>query len=130
MSSDPALSNDPVLSGDAALSGDPLASGNPVCPRCRAAAVVAVVRLPHVWTNASGHAFRVVSEVLLCTRCDAGDQAAAPVLACFAADGSLRPESAERLAPGLRRWAARARPPRPAAHAVDAEAEAWARGEL
>ncbi|MET7329698.1 DUF6300 family protein [Nonomuraea sp. NPDC005650] len=105
-------------------------TGGRICPRCRAGDVLAVLRLPHTWTNASGHEVRGVSEVLLCARCDAGDPAAGPVVTYFAVHGSVRPEHADRLARALRHWIDRARPPRPDEDALRAETEAWRRGEL
>ncbi|MDX3100563.1 DUF6300 family protein [Nonomuraea angiospora] len=105
-------------------------TGDRPCPRCRTGSVLAVLRLPHTWTNAAGNEVRGVSEVLLCARCDAGDPAAGPIVTYFAVHGSVRPEHAAQLARGLRHWAERARPPRPDESALAAETEAWYRGDL
>ncbi|MEV0387808.1 DUF6300 family protein [Nonomuraea sp. NPDC050643] len=80
------------------------------CPRCRADEVLAVARLPHTWTNASGGQVRGLREVLLCARCDAGDPLAGPVVACFARHSRPGPEHAAGLAAALRRWVEGTRP--------------------
>ncbi|WP_433211486.1 DUF6300 family protein [Microtetraspora malaysiensis] len=100
------------------------------CPRCRTDSVLAVLRLPHTWTNAWGDQVRGVSDVLLCARCDAADPLAGPVVTHFTVHGTVRPENIAQLAPGLLHWIDRARPPKPDEDALDAEAEAWYRGEL
>jgi Family of unknown function (DUF6300) len=96
------------------------------CPRCRTGEVLAVLRLPHTWANASGNPVRGVSEVLLCARCDAAD----PIVTYFTVHGSARLEDVPVLARLLRHWLARARPPAPDEHTLLSEAEAWRRGEL
>jgi Family of unknown function (DUF6300) len=100
------------------------------CRRCRTGDVLAVPSLPHGWTNSSGARVRGVSEVPVCTRCDAGDPATGPIVAYFTVHTSVRPENAALFARLLRRWADRARPPRPDENALIAEAEAWYRGDL
>ncbi|GAA3693915.1 hypothetical protein GCM10022224_069300 [Nonomuraea antimicrobica] len=100
------------------------------CPRCRTGEVLAVLRLPYTWSNAAGRRVRVMSEIAVCGRCDAGDPVTGPIVAYFAVHGSARPEHLAPLARLLRRWAERARPPRPDLDALAAEAEAWYRGEL
>ncbi|MFB9833642.1 DUF6300 family protein [Actinoallomurus acaciae] len=94
-----------------------------VCPRCRVGDVLAVLRLPHTWANASGGRVRGISEVLLCARCDADE----PLTRHH---GSVRPQDADEFARDLLRWIDRARPPKPDEKALEAEAEAWYRGEL
>ncbi|MGR6918582.1 DUF6300 family protein [[Actinomadura] parvosata] len=101
-------------------------TGSPVCPRCRFGEILAVLRLPRTWTNASGRPVRGLGEVLLCARCDAGD----PLVTYFAVHAAARPEHAALLARLLRQWAARARPEGPDEDTLRAEAEAWRRGEL
>ncbi|MFG1948358.1 DUF6300 family protein [Nonomuraea sp. NPDC048826] len=93
----------------------------PACPRCRTGEVLAVLRLPHAWTNASGKEVRVVSEVLLCARCDAGH----PLVASFAP-----PYDPDRFVRALTAWIAGAPSPEPDERALRAEADAWYRGEL
>ncbi|MFI7643052.1 DUF6300 family protein [Nonomuraea sp. NPDC049400] len=100
------------------------------CPRCRTGDVLAALRLQHTWTNASGSQVRGTSEVLVCARCDAGDPLTGPIVTYFTVHGSARPEDAAQLAGYLLRWVERARPPKPDEDALNAEAEAWRRGEL
>ncbi|MFC4121861.1 DUF6300 family protein [Nonomuraea zeae] len=102
----------------------------PACPRCRAGEVLAVLRLPHTWANASGGPVRGMSEIVVCARCDAGDPLTGPIVAYFAAHDQVRPESLDQLARPLRRWLDRARPPEPDEQALEAEIEAWYRGDL
>ncbi|SEH01193.1 hypothetical protein SAMN05444920_119123 [Nonomuraea solani] len=77
-------------------------TGDGGCPRCRTDSVLAVLRLPATWANQAGGA----REVVLCARCDAGD----PVVAYFAAHGTVRPEGVDELARLLLDWIDRARP--------------------
>ncbi|WP_242614226.1 DUF6300 family protein [Actinomadura roseirufa] len=100
------------------------------CPRCGIGEVLAVLRLPHVWTGARGNRIRVVSDVLLCARCDADDPLAGPVVTYFIVHGSVQPDGASDFARVLLRWVAGARPPEPDENALRAETEAWYRGEL
>ncbi|MFI7705311.1 DUF6300 family protein [Nonomuraea sp. NPDC049480] len=94
------------------------------CPRCGGEEVLAVARVPHGWTTASGNRVRGSAEVVLCGRCDAAD----PAVACLR-DG-VTTETADRAARLLRRWMDRARPPRPDPAALEAELKAWRRGDL
>ncbi|MFC4006872.1 DUF6300 family protein [Nonomuraea purpurea] len=71
-----------------------------ICPRCRADDVLAVLRRPHTWTDASGGQVRGVREIVLCARCDAGD----PLVSFFAVHGTATKETAAELAGHLRRW--------------------------
>ncbi|MEU8108688.1 DUF6300 family protein [Nonomuraea muscovyensis] len=61
--------------------------GGAVCPHCGIGDVLAVLRLSHTWTNASGGLVSGVSDVLLCGRCDAADPVAGPVVTYFAVHG-------------------------------------------
>ncbi|MFI7033238.1 DUF6300 family protein [Microbispora rosea] len=96
------------------------------CPRCRTGEVLAVLRLPHTWTNTSGRPVRGIREVHLCTHCDAGH----PIVTYFAIHGSARPEHADFLARLLRHWTDHVRPLVPDENALRAEADAWCNGEL
>ena len=100
------------------------------CPRCRTGEILAVLRLPHGWTNASGHQVRSVGEVSVCTRCDAGDPITGPIVTYFTVHESVRPEDVAHLARLLRRWIHQARPPKPDENTLQAETEAWYRGTL
>ncbi|WP_188187813.1 DUF6300 family protein [Nonomuraea sp. SYSU D8015] len=96
------------------------------CPRCRTPSVLAVLRRPHTWTNASRNQVRGVGEVLLCARCDAGD----PLVTYLVVHESVQPEDAAHLARLLLHWIDGTRPRKPDETALKAEAEAWYRGEL
>ncbi|WP_055478541.1 DUF6300 family protein [Sphaerimonospora mesophila] len=106
------------------MSRTPASGGT--CPRCRTGEVLAVLRLPHTWTNASGRLVRGVGEVHLCARCDPGH----PIVAYFAVHGLARPEHADLLARLLHDWADHALPPVPDENVLWAEADAWRKGEL
>ncbi|GLX02049.1 hypothetical protein Misp02_61350 [Microtetraspora sp. NBRC 16547] len=66
----------------------------------------------------------------MCARCDAGDPLTGPIVTYFAVHESAQPEDAALLARLLRRWIDQARPPKPDEDVLDAEAEAWYRGDL
>ncbi|RJL35474.1 DUF6300 family protein [Bailinhaonella thermotolerans] len=100
------------------------------CPRCGTGEVLATLRLPYTWRNASGHPVRGTSEIVLCARCGAADPLTGPIVAYFARHGTAGAGDLTSLARALRRWAAGASPPRPDPGAVAAEAEAWRRGDL
>ncbi|TDE58855.1 hypothetical protein E1295_04435 [Nonomuraea mesophila] len=100
------------------------------CPRCRTGEVLAVVRVPHGWTNASGRPVMGVGEVLLCGRCDAGRPVTGPLVAYLTAHESVGPAELDDLAPLLRRWMDGVRAPAPDERALQAETEAWRRGDL
>ncbi|MEO3795504.1 DUF6300 family protein [Nonomuraea sp. B10E15] len=100
------------------------------CPRCRTGEVLAVLRVPHGWTNASGRPVRGVREVVLCARCDAGHPVAGPLVAYLIVHEEVEPAQLAGLAPLLRRWMDGARPSALDEHALRAEIEAWRRGDL
>ncbi|MFE9204581.1 DUF6300 family protein [Micromonospora sp. NPDC007230] len=100
------------------------------CHRCGTDNVLAVLRRPGSWTNASGNRVPVVQEIHLCARCDADDPLAGPVVGHLDADGARQPGNAAQLAGDLLRWIDHARPARPDENALKAEVDAWYRGEL
>lgn len=101
------------------------------CPRCRTDNILAILRRPHTWTNASGNQVQGIDEVLLCARCDAYDPIAGPITTYFAVHGSAQPESLAQLARHLLHWIDQARAPKPPdENTLNEEAEAWYRGEL
>jgi hypothetical protein len=100
------------------------------CPRCGDGDVIAVLRMPYGWTTDRGGRANGSCEVPLCTRCDADDPSAGPVVVYFAVHETAMSETVDQLAALLNRWIERARPPRPDPDALDAEVEAWYRGDL
>jgi hypothetical protein len=68
--------------------------------------------------------------VVLCPRCDVGDSAACPLILFFAVHGQVTGETAEEFATLLRGWASQARAPYVDQDALEAELQAWRRGEL
>ncbi|MEU9506038.1 DUF6300 family protein [Micromonospora sp. NPDC048170] len=100
------------------------------CHRCGTDNVLAVLRLPGTWTNASGNRYPVVHECHLCVRCDADDPLAGPVVGYLTADEARQTENVAPLARDLLRWIDQARPAKPDEDALQAEVDAWYRGEL
>lgn len=117
-----------IVTGDIEVAGDDEPGRE--CPRCRTGEVLAVLRRPHTWTNASGRQVRGTSEVLLCARCDAGDPLGGPIVAYFARHPVALPEHVPELARLLRRWIGGTPPAAPSGEALRSEADAWHRGEL
>lgn len=68
--------------------------------------------------------------VVLCPRCDAGDPAACPLILFFAVHGQVTGETAEEFAALLRGWASQAQAPDVDLDVLEAELQAWRRGEL
>jgi Family of unknown function (DUF6300) len=108
---------------------DVLTDAGRECPRC-GGEVLAALRVPNGWQGGRGQQVRGTTEVLLCARCDQDDPITGPVVTFFAVHERATAETAGQLAVLLRRWAAGAVPPQVDEAALDAEAEAWYRGEL
>jgi Family of unknown function (DUF6300) len=104
--------------------GDP-----PSCPRCGREGLLSA-QVPHEWRNNRGTIVRGTRAVVLCPRCDAGDPAAYPLILFFAVHGQVTGETAEEFASLLRGWASQARAPDVDQDALEAELQAWRRGEL
>ncbi len=101
----------------------------PSCPRCGGEGLLSAL-VPHGWLNNRGVAVRGTRAVVLCPRCDADDPAAAPLVLFFAVHGQVASETAEEFASLLRNWASQAQAPSVDQAALDAEVQAWHRGEL
>ncbi|GAB3960764.1 hypothetical protein GCM10029978_011010 [Actinoallomurus acanthiterrae] len=95
------------------------------CPRC-AGDILAALRVPHGWRTEQGTEVSGTTEILLCARCDADD----PIAAFFAVHQVVTDQTVDVLARLIRRWAENARPPRLDQAALDAEVDAWYRGDL
>ncbi|MBC6471142.1 DUF6300 family protein [Actinomadura alba] len=100
------------------------------CPRCGDGHIIAVLRMPYGWTTARGVRAHGSCEVPLCTRCDGDDPVTGPIVAYFAVHEVATPETADRLAVLLNRWIGQVRPPTLDQDALEAEVEAWYRGDL
>ena len=100
-----------------------------VCPAC-GGEVLAVLEVPHGWATEQGKQVRGTSEVLLCERCDREDPVTGPIVVFFTVHEQATTEHAGELAALLQRWADHATERRPDLKALDAEVEAWRRGEL
>ncbi|MFG3423734.1 DUF6300 family protein [Micromonospora sp. NPDC048063] len=100
------------------------------CHRCGTDNVLAVLHLPHTWTNTSGNQVPVVSKYVLCARCDADDPLTGPIVTHFTVQRTAQPEDVAQLARDLLRWIGQARPAIPDENALKAEVDAWYRGEL
>lgn len=68
--------------------------------------------------------------VVLCPRCDTDDPAAGPLILFFAVHGQVTGETTEEFASLLRGWASQAEAPDVDQDALEAELQAWHRGEL
>jgi hypothetical protein len=90
------------------------------CPRC-GGEVLATAGLPHRPGT---------TQVLLCSRCDAADPVAGPIVTFFTVHETVTPDTVEEFATLLHRWAAHVKVPELDVNALDAEVEAWRRGEL
>jgi Family of unknown function (DUF6300) len=100
------------------------------CHRCGTDNVLAVLRLPHIWTNTSGSQVPVISKFVLCARCDSDDPITGPMVTHLTAPGPAQPEDVAQLARDLLRWIDQAQPTGPDEDALNAEVDAWYRGEL
>jgi hypothetical protein len=99
------------------------------CPRCDAE-VLASLRVPHGWTNARGVQVRGSRHLIVCARCDADDPVAGPIVTFFTVHAEATASTVDQLAVLLRRWVTAAQGREVDEAAVDAEAEAFYRGEL
>ena len=68
--------------------------------------------------------------IALCEECDIDDEAAKPLLTFFQVHETVDGENFEEFADLLRLWAATVQPRTVDLEALDAEYEAWRRGEL
>ncbi|GAA4616213.1 hypothetical protein GCM10023195_71960 [Actinoallomurus liliacearum] len=99
------------------------------CPRC-AGDVLAVLRLPHGWRTEQGTEVTGFTEIVLCARCDLDDPITGPIVTFFAVHEIATDRTVDVLARLIRRWIENARPARLDQAALDAEIDAWYRGDL
>ena len=99
------------------------------CPRC-AGDVLAALRVPHGWLTERGTDVNGSTEILLCARCDGDDPITGPIATFFAVHEIATGPTADVLARLVGRWIENAKPPRLDEAALDAETDAWYRGDL
>lgn len=99
------------------------------CPVCDGE-ILAALQVPHGWMSEQGRQVRGTSEVLLCERCDREDPVTGPIVVFFTVHEQVTNETAGQLAGLLQRWADHSVPRRLNMEALNAEVEAWYRGEL
>lgn len=88
------------------------------------------MRVPHGWLTGQGTEVRGTTDIQLCARCDVGDPITGPIAAFFAVHEVATVQSAGLLARLIRRWAENARAPRVDQATLNAEIDAWYRGDL
>ncbi|WP_433176780.1 DUF6300 family protein [Actinoallomurus sp. CA-150999] len=99
------------------------------CPRC-AGDILAALRVPHGWRTEQGIEVGGTTEILLCARCDVDDPVTGPIATFFAVHQAVTDQTVGVLARLIRRWAENAEAPRLDQVALDAEVDAWYRGDL
>ncbi|MGI8445710.1 MAG: DUF6300 family protein [Streptosporangiaceae bacterium] len=99
------------------------------CPRCGGEGLLSA-RVPHGWLNNRGTAVRGSQVIVLCPRCNADDPEAGPLILFFAVHGQVTRETTEEFASLLRNWAGQAQAAGVDQAALEAELQAWHRGEL
>lgn len=101
----------------------------PLCPRCEQPGILSV-RVPHNWTNEAGHPVRGTAVVVLCPRCDLDHPEGGALITWFAVHGGVSEENTAEAVQLIEAWARAVEIPKPDVAAIEAEAEAWRRGEL
>lgn len=99
------------------------------CPRC-GGEILAALQIPHGWTREGGQPVQGTGEVLLCERCDRDDPITGPVVTFFTVHERATAATADQLAVLLQRWADHASLPQLNQAQLEAEVDAWYRGEL
>ena len=122
MTAQPARPGSPDIT--LARTGEP-----PPCPRCGGEGLLSA-QVPHEWRNNRGIMVRGTRIVVLCPHCDAEDPAAGSLILFFAVHGQVTGETTEEFASLLRGWASQAQAPEVDQDALEAELQAWRRGEL
>lgn len=107
------------------LSGDT----GPCCPRCGQEGLLSA-RVPHGWERASGARTDGTTIVVLCPSCDAGHPQAGALITFFAVHGHITEDTLTECANLLRAWAESVRLPTLDLAVLDAEMDAWRRGDL
>lgn len=101
----------------------------PTCPRCGAEGLLAA-RVPHTLDRPDGHRVHGTTVVVLCPSCDAGHPTGGPLITFFHVHGSVDDDTVTQAAELIAAWVASISIPPPDADQIDAETEAWYRGDL
>jgi|SRR5580658_10169283 hypothetical protein len=104
-------------------------SAQPSCPRCGGEGLLSA-QVPEGGRNNRGQPAWGSRVIVLCSRCDADDPAAGALVLFSAIHDSITDDIAEEFAFLLRNWASQALVPDVDLEALEAELEAWHRGEL
>ncbi|MEU6033996.1 DUF6300 family protein [Actinomadura sp. NPDC047616] len=101
----------------------------PPCPRC-GDQVLLTARMPYPIQRSDGHWVHGTTEVLLCPNCDFDDPTAGALITYFHVHGKVDTDTVRQGADLIRAWIDSNPIRRPDAAAIEAEFEAWKRGEL
>lgn len=89
-----------------------------------------MLRVPHGWRTEQGTEVKGTAEIPLCARCDVNDPITGPIATFFAVHDVATVRSVDVLARLIQRWVENARAPCVDQAALDAEIDAWYRGDL
>ncbi|MBO2464947.1 DUF6300 family protein [Actinomadura violacea] len=101
----------------------------PACPRCGGPGLLSA-RVPHDIERQDGHVIRGTTEVVLCPGCDADQPEAGALITYFHVHGAVDADTVRQAADLISAWANSIEIPPPDVDQIDAEAEAWRKGEL
>ncbi|MFF2305898.1 DUF6300 family protein [Streptomyces sp. NPDC058128] len=101
----------------------------PRCARCSGETLFRA-EFPHSWKNAAGQEVSGIRSADLCPACDRGEPSADALLALFAVDGQLGTGNMTVFTDLLGAWVDVVRNRVVDMERLDAEHEAWRRGEL
>ncbi|WP_104860753.1 MULTISPECIES: DUF6300 family protein [unclassified Streptomyces] len=101
----------------------------PPCARCGSATLFQA-EFPHSWKNASDQEVTGIRAVVLCPACDRGEPSADALLALFSVDGQLTEKNLTVFNDLATAWIDVVRSKSVDMKDLDAEHEAWRRGEL
>jgi hypothetical protein len=100
----------------------------PICPRCEQEGILSA-RVPHGWDRADGTQTTGTTIVVLCPICDADDAYAGPLVTFFIVHGAIEAATLEQAADLLQTWADHITIPALNLDTLEAETQAWRRGE-
>lgn len=101
----------------------------PRCARCGQEGLLSA-RIPHGWERGDGLRVNGTTIVVLCPTCDAGNSDAGALITFFAVHERVTENTLTEFANLLQRWAASIEMPTIDIAALDAEVDAWRRGDL